>query len=253
MIIDAHLTLPPKEAGTVEGLLETMHANDIDKAVLVTVEGFSSHTTREFNDRVAAEAALFPDALIPWAAVNPHEGLGEGAAMELRRAVTELGMSGLKLQPFMHRFAHSYHQVDVLMEEVVRLGIPVLVHTGTAPWATPLQFAHLARRYPTATVILAHAGGKELWSDALLAARQLDNLWLETSATPLNGLQKMVDTLGPERIVFGSNTFVSATITYRLGVVKALQISDQARKAILGGNMARLLGLSESTSRYKSG
>ena len=244
MIIDAHLTLPPKEKGTVDELVEAMQANGIDKAVLFTVEGFSSYTTREFNDRVAAAAARFPDILYPWAAVTPHEGNGKDAAIELRRAVTELGMGGLKLQPFIHRFAHSYPEVDVLMEEVVRLGIPVLIHVGTAPWATPLQFAHLARRYPTATVILAHAGGKELWPDALLAARELDNLWLETSRAPLNGLQKMVDTLGPERIVFGSNTFVPATITYSLREVEALRLSDEARELILGGNMARLMGLS---------
>ena len=246
MIIDAHNHLPtggytgPAFERPGEVVVQTMQASGIDKAVILGISGWY-RTSREINDLYAAEASRFPGILYPWAAVSPPNLVldGKSEAMELRRAVTELGMGGLKLV----RLRPGY--MDILMEEVVHLGIPVLVHSGTPPDATPLQVANLARRYPTVKVILGHSGGADvLWPDALLAARQLDNIWLETSRASFNGLQKMVDTLGQERIVFGSDSpYVPSTVQYCLERVKALRISDQAREAILGGNMARLLGL----------
>lgn len=244
MIIDSHTHTGLRTQGAavpVEGLIEAMRANGIDKAVVFTMEGFYSNT-RAANNRLAATAARFPGILYPWVTVDPHEG--EAATVELRRAISELGMGGLKLHTWVQGYSISNPKMDMVMEQVVWLGIPVIFHDGSPPWATPLQIANLGRRYRTVPVILGHGGLRELWPDALLAARQLDNLWLGTSGVPLNGLQKMVDTLGPERLVFGSDGGAGhpSTITYRLGLVKALRISDQAREAILGGSMARLLG-----------
>jgi predicted TIM-barrel fold metal-dependent hydrolase len=220
-----------------------MQALGIDKAVIFTTQGFYSDT-RVANDELAAAASRYPGILYPWATVDPHEG--EAAVLELRRAITELGMGGLKLHPWIQGYSTTNPKMDMVMEELVSLDVPLVFHDGSPPWTTPLQIANLARRYPTVPVILGHGGLRELWPDALLAARQLDNLWLGTSGVPYHGLQKMVDTLGPERILFGTDGGAGhpSTMAYRLGVVKALQISDQAREAILGLNMAGLMGLS---------
>ena len=248
MIIDAHTHLPlggwTSELGVElpgEVLIEGMRANGIDKAVILAANGWYGPSW-DVNDTYASVAARFPDILYPWATVSPYylPLEGEAEVLELHRAVTELGMCGLKMLESMPGY------MDMVMEELARLGIPVLFHCGTPPWTTPLQIANLARRYRTVTVILGHGGVEEFWSDALLAARQLDNVWLETSRVSFHGLQKMVDTLGPERIVFGSDSATRHhTMRYCIERVKALRISDQAREAILGGNMARLLGLSE--------
>jgi predicted TIM-barrel fold metal-dependent hydrolase len=214
----------------------------IDKAVVFTTQGFYSDT-RAANDRLAAATARYPGILYPWATVDPHEG--EAAVAELRRAVTELGMAGLKLHPWIQGYSTTNPKVDMIMEELVVLSIPLVFHDGSPPWTTPLQIANLARRYPSVPVILGHGGLRELWPDALLAARQLDNLWVGTSGVPYDGLQKMVDTLGPERILFGTDGGAGhpSTMAYRLAGVKALRISQEAREAILGGNLARLLDL----------
>ena len=247
MIIDAHMHLPIEPALQLvverpgEASIEAMRRSGIDKGVVLAADGWSG-SSRDVNDAYADAAARFPGILYPWATVSPYylPLEGEAEVMELRRAVTELGMCGLKMLEQMPGY------MDMVMEELAHLGVPVIFHSGTPPWTTPLQLANLARRYPTVTVILGHGGLEELWSDALLAARQLDNLWIETSRVSFHGLQKMVDTLGPERIVFGSDSATRHhTMRYCIERVKALRISDQAREAILGGNMARLLGLSE--------
>lgn len=248
MIIDAHTHLPGggfvsgeavKEPG--EKMLQAMDATGVDKAVVLAAAGWHGPSRNE-NDIYARVAAQFPDRLIPWATLGPYllPLRGEAEVRELRRAVTELGMSGVKLLEVMPG------HMGPVMEELAQLGVPLIFHSGTPPWTTPLHIANLARQYPSVTVILGHGGGEELWSDALLAARQLDNVWVETSRASFAGLQKMVDVLGPERIVFGSDSSGQIdTMRYCMERVKALRISDDAREAILGGNMARLLGLSE--------
>jgi predicted TIM-barrel fold metal-dependent hydrolase len=219
-----------------------MKALGIDKAVLFTSQGFHSDT-RVANSQLAIMSARFPDVLYPWATVDPHEG--EAAVTELRRAIIDLGMGGLKLHPWIQGFSTTNPKMDMIMEELVILGVPLVFHDGSPPWSTPLQIANLARRHPTVPVILGHGGLRELWPDALHAARQLDNLWLGTSGVPYHGLQRMVDVLGPERILFGTDGGAGhpSTMAYRLGVVKALRIGDSALEAILGMNVARLMGL----------
>jgi predicted TIM-barrel fold metal-dependent hydrolase len=245
MIIDNHTHTGVRAQGDsvpLEGLLRNMQLLGIDKAVIFTTQGFYSDT-RAGNDQLADAAARYPDKLYPWATVDPHEG--EAAVLELRRAIRELGMGGLKLHPWVQGFSTTNPKMDMLMEELVSLGVPLIFHDGSPPFATSLQIANLARRYPTVPVILGHGGLRELWPDALRAAAELDNLWLGTSGVPYHGLQKMVDTLGPDRIVFGTDGGAGhpSTMAYRLEVVKMLQVSEQALDAILGENMARLMGL----------
>jgi predicted TIM-barrel fold metal-dependent hydrolase len=247
MIIDSHVHTGVRAQGDdvpLERVISNMKALGIDKAVLFTTQGFYSDT-RATNDQLAAAAARYPGVLYPWATVDPHEG--ESAVVELRRAITELGMGGLKLHPWVQGFSTTNPKMDMLMDELVTLDVPLVFHDGSPPWATSLQIANLARRYPTVPVILGHGGLRELWPDALRAARQLDNLWLGTSGVPYHGLQKMVDTLGPERLLFGTDGGAGhpSSMAYRLEVVKALQISDEAREAILGKNIAGLMGLSQ--------
>jgi len=62
---------------------------------------------------------------------------------------------------------------------------------------------------------------------------------------PLAGIQLVVDRLGPDRILYGSDGSVGhpSAISYALKIVDELHISDDVREKILGGNIARLLGI----------
>jgi len=239
MIIDSHTHMPM--AGPT-GLVSALKSYGVDKAVVFTTEGFYSDC-RTANDRLVEGVRGFPGILYPWATVDPYEG--EGAVQELRRCVKELGMLGLKLHPWLQGFSVANPAMDLIMEEVVSLGIPILFHDGSPPYATPLQIANLARRHPQVIVILGHGGLRELWKDALRAAEELENIWLCTSGVPLAGLQTMVDRLGCDRIVFGSDAGGGhpSVIPYRLRFIEELKISDAEREKIFGGNIARLLGL----------
>jgi Amidohydrolase/Pyridine nucleotide-disulphide oxidoreductase len=71
-----------------------MDRANVDRPVVFPfVEVIDSH----YNDWMAETVAKYPDRLIGFAAVNPWHA---GAADEARRAVSEKGLRGLKLHPY---------------------------------------------------------------------------------------------------------------------------------------------------------
>src|SRR5436305_7007787 len=105
------------------------------------------------NDAVLAAAAASEGRFVPLARIAPNT---EGAVAEARRCL-EAGASGFKLHPRSDAFALPHPVV----EEVVALAhdrrAPVLFHAGRGIPHLGEAVVDLARRYPGARLILAHA------------------------------------------------------------------------------------------------
>lgn len=136
-------------------------------------------------------------------------------------------MKGLTLHPWLQGFASSDPIVYPLIEEAVRLNIPVIFHDGTPPYSTPLQTCHLARLYPEARIILGHSGLMDMWRNVLKGAEVNRNVYLCTTRLPLSALQTMVKALGTDRLVFGTNLAESDfdTLRTRLGLIYHLKVT----------------------------
>ena len=68
------------------------------------------------------------------------------------------------------------------MYSFVALGIPVMVHTGNGiPFADPVACIPAANAFPKVKLILAHAGGEMFFEQALMLARNYENVFLEPS------------------------------------------------------------------------
>ena len=57
----------------------------------------------------------------------------------------------------------------------------VYAHTGTPITAEPFQLAELARTFPDVPMVMGHMGYTDFWYDAVPAALQSENIYLETS------------------------------------------------------------------------
>ena len=70
-------------------------------------------------------------------------------------------------------------------------------------------------------------------------------MWLCLCGPPTYALQQIVDRVPRERLLFGSDIGFGADyqLRHRLGQIHALDLDEDDRAAILGGNAARLLGL----------
>lgn len=177
---------------------------------------------------------------IPCALLNPH--FGDKAVEELESGVREWGIQGLKLMPTKHGFQVARNFAHPLMAKCAELGIPVSIHSEGG-YAHPLAIAALARKFPEVPVIMDHMGYRYWVTDAIEAAKQVPNIYLATTAVmEPHFITQAVDTVGAERIVFGSNGPMVIP-KMQIEVIKFLQLPPEDEAKILGGTLAKLYKL----------
>jgi len=215
----------------------------IELSAIFTFDGLR-HPGTAANDSLAAFAAAEPDRYVAFATVDPTD---PGAAGEIRRCVSEHGMRGVKLHPWVQGFSPHSPGLDPICEEAAALGIPVLFHDGTPPFSAPLQLATLARRHPRTTIVLGHGGLHDLWREAIAAVATTANVHLCMCGTPGYAMRAIVRRCPPDRLLFGTDGGLRPEPMPRYAVLRIRQLDeigldDALRRAILDVNPRRLLG-----------
>lgn len=216
---------------TGERLVSSMDGAGVSKACVFAADGglasaAGPRVTIEDQNRMVAEAGRrFPDRLIPFFGIDPRRPNG---LQMFETAVKEWKMRGLKLYPPAGFFpqdevCHPYYQ------KCVEYGIPVLFHTGGAVSAPlksrcslPIYIDDVAADFPDLSIIMAHAGGF-WWEETGWIAMFKPNVYLDLSGWQMifiqkpsqvyEALRKILDTVGPWRIFFGSDSpFFNATL-----------------------------------------
>jgi len=225
VILDSHSHIEP-ELG-VSGLIAAMDAGGVGKAVLMAaaqqpvapinragpvifhacmripplrmpIYRIARNTMHQEphpdNPSVFAAAREYEGRFLPFAFINPTR---EDARDELDDLIAR-GARGVKL----HLWFHRYRLPDALpiLERAQAAGLPVLAHLGFGP-AEDVEI--VLERLPQLKLILAHAGiphFERLWRlprpSFDVAARQL---------VSLGTVRRLVKTVGPERVLFGSD------------------------------------------------
>ena len=144
-----------------------------------------------------------------------------------------------RLQSAICLFANGI--VHDLVAQAQWLSIPVYCHTGTPVYSLPLGLMELALDFPDVTFIMGSAGFADGWYDACPAASGAPNILVETSYAGPQLLERLIEEIGAERVVFGSDAPCSSRKA-ELFKIRALDLDSDARTRILGGNLAQLLG-----------
>lgn len=250
MIVDCHTHAPGGRSFglstfPVSDLLAAMDSAGIDKAMVYTSDGFFFDFVA-CNNELHAFVQQCPERLIAGPTVDPR--FTEAAITEMRRCRLELGMKGaLKLHPWLQGFSPVEPLMDPIAEAALELGMAIMMHDGTPPYSTPLQVAALAARFPSLTVILGHSGLRDLWQEALAAAKRYPNIVLCLCGTLPLGIERIVAEVDPHRLLFGTDAGFGAAPgnqEYRVGQIQRLAVSEKVKTLILGGNAARIFGLS---------
>jgi uncharacterized protein len=217
MKLDTHLhvLLKPffgRQATDTSRLLDELFSCGLDGGWISSMESMLTRSLAEqkaANDALAGMVSKCPDRLYGLCTVDPNAM--EQAALEVERCVETLGMIGVKLHPWLQAFSVTHPGVALLAQVAAKLGVPVLFHDGTPPYATPRQIEWLARQHPETTIILGHVGLNDYWQDAVDVGRNNSNVWLQPTAAPPRTIRAALDAAGPARILFGSDAGYGST------------------------------------------
>ncbi len=244
MIIDMHMHVDDIPSlgwhMSASQCIESMDEAGIDAAAIMTITDLPE-VNPDALELIAAACDEFPGRLYPFARIHPW--YQDEAVRLLEKALTELDFRGLKLHP-VTTIAHPSGEDTIrLIRVAASHGVPTLFHCGDEPMTTPLSIAPAAAACPEATIILGHMGGYFHVDEAIEVADRHPNIVLETSAMPYpEKIEKAVQTVGAERVIFGSDGPVCSPVLEREKVVMA-GLTPYQERLVIGVNAERLLGV----------
>ena len=220
--------------------LRVMDAAGIDKACANCI--FHGDASRG-NDLVSKWVTQWPDRFIGVAFVTPH--YPEEMIPELERAFDKLGMKFIKIYPTYFGRPQDDPAYFPVYEWANERGLSVMSHATYSfddkTVSIPKRYYALSKRFPQVNWVMAHAGGSKS-QGAIEAARDLPRVYLETCGSSLQGIEFAVNGAGEDRVLFGTDMPLLDGIQQLAKVVTA-DISDAAKRKVLGLNAIRLLKL----------
>ena len=198
---------------------------------------------RAANDLTLAAAQAAEGRLVAFCRVDPHDG---DAVREVERALAR-GAAGIKLHPRAERFGLGDPAVRRILAVADERRLPVIVHAGRGIPSLGRDALELARAYPRAPLILAHAAIADLawiWREA---ARHR-NLFFDTAWWNTADQLALFALVPPGQILFASDTPYGRTIAAALVVLRAALaagLSAEQIAIVAGGQLERLLAGAE--------
>jgi len=195
------------------------------------------------NDEVLQAMSDFPGRVYGYATVNPNYPASEVVA-ELERCLAG-GMVGVKIHPDLHQLAVDDDKYRAVWEWTNEHRLPLLSHTSTGGRNPVKAFGSLAGTYPNVSILLGHSGfGSEGAEQSIEACLEHPNVYCEiTGSVVVYGtLERMVNRLGAERVLFGTDLpFLDARP--QVGRVAFAKIGDDDKRKVFGLNAARIFGI----------
>jgi predicted TIM-barrel fold metal-dependent hydrolase len=164
-------------------LLTALDEAGVDQAVVLPLrsENYGWIVPNAYVAGIVDEA---PQRLIGFAGVSP---LADNAVVELRQAIEDLGLRGLKLHPPMQMFDPGDVRCYPVYEQMQEYGLPILFHSGSGPtqlsdrYSNPHLVDEVAVQFPRLKIILAHAG-RFWYQETLTMMRRHPNIYVDISA-----------------------------------------------------------------------
>ena len=168
---------------SVPALLSALDEGGVDIGVVLPLRS-ENYGWRVSNEYVAGIVAQAPERLIGFAGVTP---MATEAVPELRSAIENLKLRGLKLHPPMQMFDPGDAQCYPVYEQMQDFQLPILFHSGSGPtqlsdrYSNPHLVDEVAVHFPKLKIILAHAG-RFWYQETLTMMRRHPNIYVDISA-----------------------------------------------------------------------
>lgn len=198
---------------------------------------FASPDTDFGNALVLDAIRAFPGRILGYVGIHPFGK--EKVREDVEKWLNE-GFTGLKLHN-VNGFRYGDESYESAYEIADKRCLPVLFHTG----GEEVEFEDIcaiSARYPNMSILLAHSGCTNE-EGYIKMARECANVYLDLtlSVSPRGLVRRLVEAVGAERIVWGSDVYFFSN-TQQLGKVVGADISEEDKRKILSINAIGILG-----------
>ena len=242
---------PKAKLATADELISAMDRDGVDMAVALNYDWTSQSLCVEISDYILESVARFPRRLLGFCTVAPDSG--DAGLREIERCVKG-GARGIgELRPDLYRsldtllplarMAQAHHLILL-----THASEPVGHQYAGKGKATPDLLYALVTACPHLTVVCAHWGGGLPFYALMPEVRAaLRNTYFDTAASSFlytpDIYSHVARLVGQEKILFGSDYPLIPQRRF-LKEIRGLGLPDTVKNGILGGNAARLLGVS---------
>jgi predicted TIM-barrel fold metal-dependent hydrolase len=249
-VFDCHLHCPPmkgeewqwyKVTNSFEDFVNYLDKTGVQKGIINSQRSFGAKP-EEFiagNREVAGYVEKYKGRFLGACVVNPQ--FIEESLKEIEYCHNQLGFLWVgELCNYMVPYLYSIREFEMLVEQVVKLNMVLALHTEHG------ELEYIAQKFPHATIAFAHFGDDHEYEDIFKRidiVAQNPNFYLDTSGyghDRVGVLEYAVKTIGPDRILFGSDFSINDPGTVIARIKNSFLTSEQKQK-IFSGNILALL------------
>ena len=251
LIVDADVHISPvEEKGYIsaEEAIRRMDEAGVERALCWLQPPFIRETDAG-NEYVFQATRRWPRRIIGFGWANPRLGV-EQAKDTVKKCIEEYGFAGVKMNGAQDDYVIDDPALAMpVIETIVATGKAPAFHSGAdAPENThPFRVGKIAAAFPETKILMVHMGGvgwDNLSRSAVEMALEHPNLFLIGSAVRSYPILNAIETLGPKRLCFGSDTPFEP-MDVEVAKYKALlsHLPQSAQEQIFGRNILRILEL----------
>jgi predicted TIM-barrel fold metal-dependent hydrolase len=212
-----------------DALIPLLNKYDVEQAIVFPNPNVGDKYP-EMNNYIAESVKKHPKRLIGFGRVDPRR---DDAIKELNRIKTKLGLTGLKLHPFVECFRPDHPFFNKFFQKTNQLKLPVLFHTADG-FSSPGLILKIAKKYSKLPIILGH-----LREASVNALTQCENTYVETSGTLPDFIELAAD-VDENRVLFGSDVPYYRYPT-QIAIVEAANISQKTKRKVFFENFKKML------------
>lgn len=218
----------------VERLVEALKNHGVSKSLALSTVGVL-HNHYDGNTETIRSCTEQGGVLIPVATIDPRGYFGNAG---LVAKLMEQGCKMFRFFPLLQDWPLDHSTFCDVLDEIEGANVPVMIQARESGCPSSLLRILPGRN----TTFILEGISFENMAEAVSVMRKYPNVMCETRELRVPGaLRFLLDQVGSERVLFGSGCLRSS-LAASLGYVMDAEISDDAKAAVLAGNVKRLLG-----------
>ncbi len=242
-IIDAHAHMGPNygtymSMATMDEMVTLMDKENIEMVFCAPHSALFDPGAQ--NRELEIAMAKYPDRFRGYYTFNPN--YRDAFAANISHVLEVPGYIGFKFLPTYHRYPIVGENYRPALEFANQHKKVILIHTwgNNDPHNGPRHIRAAAEQYPDALFIMGHSAPGEL-DQAIQVVKDYENVYLDLCDIHRHSgiVDKMVDAVGADRILFGTD-IPWYDPAYGIGSVLFSRISDEDKYKILYQNAKQL-------------